>query len=282
MKYIYTSQEVQPIADAVAKFLAKQKFDVRFETPFDDKVRYRTTLLARKAGLSILVDVQNKPALEESLKELAFSLQRDRVYSELYIATHESSDPTVKLLKKLRQIGGGLILASETTEPEIFMEPQNPALIVCPDPTLRFGPYRSAVKNCLIKFNSPNSFLTSTNPRMDAARDMCEFVEGLTEELALAVARKKYIKLNEKSVRSQNWNAQIDTLASRKVYLPGKHPIIDNNLKNDLHSFRGVRNLLDHKVRTKREEVARQQQLADRMMMGPRLVATLVTKKQKL
>ncbi len=73
MKYIYTSQEVQPIADAVAKFLVKQKFAVHFEAPFDDKVKYRTTLFARKAGLSILVDVQNKPTLEESLKEIDLS-----------------------------------------------------------------------------------------------------------------------------------------------------------------------------------------------------------------
>jgi len=279
MKYIYTSEEVQPIADAIAKFLTKHKYKVGFEAPLNNKVSYRTTLLAQKASLCILVDVQNKPAFEGSLKELLFALQKDRVYSELYIATHESANPTVKLLNELRQNGVGLILASETAEPEIFMEPQNPALIVCPDPTLRFGPYKSAVKECLSKFHSPNSFLTPNNPRKDALRDLCELVEGLTEQVAVASITKGYLQRTEEKIRGMKWSDQINVLAAADAYIGNQPPFVSEGLKADLHSFRNGRNLVDHKVRSKREEAQRQQKFPDRMITGIRLIADLVSLK---
>jgi hypothetical protein len=69
---------------------------------------------------------------------------------------------------------------------------------------------------------------------------------------------------------------------SQKPCSPGKSPIVGSTLKDDLHSFRGARNLLDHKVTNKREDTKRQQQFAERMMQGPRLVAELVSLNRKL
>ena len=80
----------------------------------------------------------------------------------------------------------------------------------------------------------------------------------------------------------KDWSGQIDTLRSAKACAAGKTPILDDPLKTDLHSFRGIRNLLDHKTRSRIQEIDRQQQLAERMMMGPRLIDRLVKLKRKI
>ena len=57
--------------------------------------------------------------------------------------------------------------------------------------------------------------------------------------------------------------------------------MIEADLKDDLHSFTRGRNLVDHKVKGKRQEEKRQKQFADRMMQGPRLIAELVLLQRK-
>lgn len=282
MKYIYTPEEALSIADTLSKFLKGQGFTVNIDKALNSEAPCSTTLIAQKAELSILFEAQNQVNCEQHLKDLALWLNNHRFYAELFIATHRDATFSGAFFKQLNQTGIGLIVVEDSGNVTIERQPRNPALVVCPEPTLKFGPFESKVKECLAKFNLPHSFLTPGNPRVDAARDICEIVEGLTEELAIKGVRKKILKLNEKHIKNQNWSNQIDTLASRKACLPGKTPIIDNNFRTDLHSFRGMRNLLDHKARSKRKEVERQQQLAERMMMGPRLVAELIAKKRKL
>lgn len=282
MNYIYTPEEARSIADALSKFLKSHGFTVNVDEALNDDAPCSTTLIAKRAELSILFEAQNQVSCEEHLKDLALWLNNHRFYAELFIATHRDMTFSGAFLKQLDQTGIGLILVEDSGNVKIERQPRNPALVVCPEPTLKFGPFQSKVKECIAKFNLPQSFLTPGNPRVDAARDICEIVEGLTEELAVKGVRKKILKLNEKNIKDQDWSGQINTLASRKACLPGKNPIIDNDFKTDLHSFRGMRNLLDHKARSKRKEVERQQQLAERMMMGPRLVAELTAKKRKL
>ena len=84
-------------------------------------------------------------------------------------------------------------------------------------------------------------------------------------------------KCNEKAVRVLNWNGQINLLASANSYKLNVNPVVSEPLKTDLHSFRDARNKLNHKVRSKRAEIARQQQMPERMMMGPRLVVDIVS-----
>jgi hypothetical protein len=107
-------------------------------------------------------------------------------------------------------------------------------------------------------------------------------VERETEDLAVIAVRKNLLKMNEATVRKMDWSDQINTLASPNAYNGGNKPIVDDQLKQDLHSFRGGRNLVDHPVRTKHENRRREVQFADRMMQGPRLVAELVRLKRKI
>jgi hypothetical protein len=118
--------------------------------------------------------------------------------------------------------------------------------------------------------------------RKDGLRDMCEIVERLTEELGVTACRKGHLKIPESPFRAKDWSDQINELANGNAYHPPHTPIIGTLLKNDMHSFRGARNLIDHKVRSLKEDMKRQKQFAERMMQGPRLAAELISLKRRI
>ncbi len=283
MKYIYTPEEVRTIADALFRFMQHQGFNVCIEKPLRDDAPCATTLIATKGSLAILLEAQHRLICDQYIKDLSHWLNSNRLNAELFIiADRNTASFSGDFLKQLNQTGVGLILVEDDLKPTIERFPKNPALIISPEPTLRFGLYSKKVKSCIAKFNSPCSFLSTNNPRLDAARDMCEIVEGLTEELAIYAVKKKHITLAEKDIMEKDWAGQINTLGSQNVCSPGENAILNDLLKTDLHSFRGIRNLLDHKTRSRTQEIDRQQQLAERMMMGPRLIDRLVKMKRKL
>ncbi len=277
MTYIYTPDDAQSIADVIASFLTKRKYKVFREVPISKDASFRTTLLAKKADLSIMVEAQHKPKLDDSLIALAQLLEKKNSYCEFYVATHEKANFTGTLLKQLEKNGIGLLVVDASDQLMVVKEPKNPALIVRPDPTLKYGNYKEKVNTCLGNFNSPNSSLTTKNPRKEALGDMCDMVEALTKDLALLAVKKRMLKLAPANIDAKDWSGVIDTLASKNSYWLGKNPIISANLRFDLHSFRGARNLLKHPAKSKRQEAERQEQFAERMMMGPRLVADLVS-----
>lgn len=103
----------------------------------------------------------------------------------------------------------------------------------------------------------------------------------ITEELGVTACRKGRLKIPEEPFRNKDWAGQINELARPEAYKSPFTPIVSASLKDDLHSFRGGRNLVDHKTRSLREEKRRQMQFADRMMQGPRLVAELLALKRR-
>lgn len=282
MKYIYTPEEIRTIADALFRFMQNQGFKVCIEKPLRDDAPCATTLIATKGRLAILLEAQHRLICDHYIKDLSSWLHLCRINAELFLVAHRTVSFSGEFLKDLDQTGVGLILVEDSAKITIERFPKNPALIISPEPTLRFGPYEKKVNECVARFNSPCSFLSMNNPCRDAARDMCEIVEGLTEELAIYAVKKKHITLTEKDIMEKDWSGQINTLGSQNVCSPGKNAILNDPLKTDLHSFRGIRNLLDHKTRTRTQEIDRQQQLAERMMMGPRLVDRLVKMKRRI
>ena len=283
MKYIYTPEEVRTIANALFRFMQHQGFNVLIEKPFSEDAPCATTLMATKGSLTILLEAQQRLICDQYIKDLSHWLNLNRLNAELFIiADRNTVSLSGDFLKQLNQTGVGLILVEDDLQPTIGRLPKNPALIISPEPTLKFGPYEKKVKVCLTKFNSPCSFLSDHDFRRDAARDMCEMVEELTEKLAIYAVKKKHITLTEKDIMDKDWAGQINTLGSHNACSPGKNVVINDLLKTDLHSFRGIRNLLDHKTRSRTQEIDRQQQLAERMMMGPRLIDRLVKIKRRI
>jgi hypothetical protein len=274
MNFTVTPEEAQSAALAVMTHFRKRDMKVKVEAPAWPNAPYRTTLVARKQGLCLLIEAQGVLNYGKALRELATWLAANRYYSELYLATVSEAPIQAGMLGKMKADGVGLLVVDETG---VIMESQkarNPALVVTPDPTLRFGDCKLEVLSAVTKFNDVD--------RKDGLRDMCEVVERETEELALRAVRRGWLVMDETAIRGKDWSSQIDTLASKNAYNLGKDPIVTMTFKNDLHSFRGARNLVNHKVRGKRDDANRQKQFAERMMQGPRLVAELVSLQRRV
>ena len=274
MRFEFTPDEAQTIASAIRNHLGRQGYKVRVEEPFEDDVPYRTTLVARKADSVILVEAMGVLVYSKSLQDFAHWLAAQRKYCELYLATHEDSNLTGGMLKEIARDGVGLMLVDDLNRITVPHKPRNPALVVTPDPTLKFGKHKAEVQGIVDKFNR--------GERKDALRDMCELVERETEDLGIVLVRRGHLKLSEENLRAKDWSGQIETLASVNAFSAGHAPVVTPPLKVDLHSFRGARNLVDHKVKSKREDARRQRQYQERMMMGPRLFAELISLKNKV
>jgi hypothetical protein len=274
MKFSLTPEEAQPPAIAVAKFLRRQVMTVRTEAAAWEDAPYRTTLVAVKSEFRLLVEAQGTLSYGKALKDFATWVAARQHYSELYIATTSEATLQVGLLGEMKADGVGLFVVDEGGQVSVSQRARNPALVVRPHPDLRFGDCKLEVTDAVKKFNDVD--------RKDGLRDMCEIVERETEALALRAARAGRVTMNEIAIAGMDWSTQINMLASNRSYNPGTNPIVTQVLKDDLHSFRGARNLVDHKVRNRQEEMRRQKQFAERMLQGPRLVADLVALQRKI
>src|SRR2546426_3094450 len=109
MEFPFTPREAHPIASAVARNLAEDSMSVRPEVPAWDDAPYRTTLVARKGSLSVLVEAQGEGSYGRGLADLAAYIQARRQYAEFYIAAPAESVLPGTMLKQLRKDGVGLL-----------------------------------------------------------------------------------------------------------------------------------------------------------------------------
>jgi hypothetical protein len=274
MKFEVTPEEAQPAARAMIKHFKKLRMKVKVERPPWPTAPYRTTLVAEKAGRHVLVEAQGTLSYSRSLKEMMAWIEAKRLYAELYVATISDAILQVGALQEMKSDGVGLFVIGENGVITEHQRARNPALVINPDPTLAFGALKQDVRNAVQKFNEVD--------RKDGLRDMCEVVERLTDEVAATTSRKGWVKIPEADFTAKDWASQINELARKEIYHPPHSPVITSTMKDDLHSFRNARNLVDHKVRSRRDDTKRQKQFAERMMQGPRLVAELLSLKRKI
>lgn len=274
MKFQITPEEAHKPAAAVIRFFKKKKMKVKVEQAAWDGAPYRTTVVAEQAGLKILVEAQGVLSYGRSLQDLASWLAANRHYAEFYIATIRDASIEVGASHQMKKEGVGLLIVGDDGSIDVHHRPRNHALVVTPDPTLKLGPVRQEVMSAVAKFNDSD--------RKDGLRDMCEVVERLTEEVGVAASRKGQLKVPEGPFRAKDWASQINELARPEAYNASHGVIVNANLKDDLHSFRGARNLIDHKARSLRDDKKRQGQFAERMMQGPRLAAELLSLRRKI
>lgn len=249
----------------------RQKLEVRFEQRIAEDANYRTTLLAQTKDLKVAIDCQPELNYHRQVKEFAAYLAMRREYAEFYLAVPNGANLPAGMLQDIASDGVGLILISPNGQLNFYRRSKNHALVVRTDPRLRFGKCKAEVLEAVEKFNNPEM------NRKDGLRDLCDIGERETENIALLAVRKGYLKLSEKDVRDKDWNGLIDTLASLNAYHQGKAVLFDQILKNDMHSFRNARNLLNHPARNKREKEKLQRQFAEKMMLGARMVAEVNT-----
>lgn len=274
MKFAFTPEEAQEIARLVHAQMRRAGYKVAIEAPYSRDAPYRTTLIARQGQLTKLIEAQGHLDFHRELENFSRWLAAGRQYIELYIATLEESAVPAVVLQGVRREGVGILIAGGDGKIHILEKARNPALQVTPDPTLRYGDCRMEVRQAVEKFNQTD--------RKDGLRDLCEIVERETEELALRASRRGLLKMDENAIRTMDWSSQINTLASVNAYNTGTVPLFTPGMRDDMHSFTRGRNLVDHKVRGKKENAGRERQFAERMMQGPRLLAELVALQRKL
>ncbi|MBI5625146.1 MAG: hypothetical protein HY924_15320 [Elusimicrobia bacterium] len=274
MRFEFTPEEARPVAGAVAQHFRQRKMAIQLERPAWPNAPCRTTLLATKANLKILVEAQGTLSYDGALKELATWLSARRLYCEFFLATTSEALSKVGLLEEMKLDGVGLLVINDHRRIYESIHARNPALVITPEPSLKLGPCRAEVGAAVEKFNLIN--------RKDGLRDMCEMVERETDVLALKAARSGWLTASPTAVEKMDWSTKINALASNNSYAPPHVPVVGHVLKDDLHSFRNARNLVDHKVKGKRDDMRRQMQFAERMMQGPRLIAELLSCKRKI
>jgi len=274
VEFVFTPGEAQIVALAVARHYRQRQMAVRTEVAAWPGAPYRTTLVAARSGLQVLVEAQGAPTFTNPLKDFATWLASQRFYAEFYLATAAEAVAPIRLLEDLREHGVGLLVVDDRGRVSVTQKAMNPALIVMPDPTLRYGERKQDVLAAVQKFNEVD--------RRDGLRDMCDIVEEETEKLAVRAARRGRLRMGEIAVRTMDWSDQINALASTNAYNTSHAPLVNLGFKNDLHSFRGARNLVDHPTGGRRADRARQRQYAERMVQGPRLVAELTSLRRSI
>jgi len=130
------------------------------------------------------------------------------------------------------------------------------------------------LKKLNIKFNEGD--------RKDALRDLCEIVELETYNLAKKAADKGWINKSINQIDHANWNSRINFISSNDIASSGHRALLTNKFSQDMHSFRGARNLFNHPAKTIKDQNDRKVQYKERMIQGPRLLSTLLVLKRKV
>ena len=243
---------------------------VKIEMPAFPDAPYRTTLVALKGDLKILIEAQGSLNYHSALRQLSALLAARREYAELWISVMDDSGAqAVGMLSDLRRDGVGLMVVSKSGEVNSICNPVNPALAVNCDPNLKLGDCKAEINTALSKFNRTN--------RKDGLRDLCELVERVTAELGEKAIRRSMLIIDLAAWQHMDFSDQINALNSPKCHPLKATPLFTESFKHDMHSFRGARNLIDHKAKNKWEDAKRQKQFSERMLQGPRLVADLLS-----
>jgi hypothetical protein len=273
VEFVLTPEEAQSTAEAVVEHLRAEKYKVKIEVGVGDDIPFRPTVSAVKDGMSRYVEAQSVPQYTHGVKDLVHRAGVEKLYCEVYIAVSMSTSLSGHFLNELSRDGVGLILVDAGGAVSIHRIATNPALQVSPDPTLKLGRLKSRVRDAVKRFN--------IGERKAALQEMCEIVEGETGRLVRKLAKRSWISASEEAVEKMDWSSCIDIAASTNACTAGRKPIVDDKLKQDLHSFRGARNLIDHSA-TAAGEKKRQTQFAERMLMGPRLAGELLSLQAKV
>lgn len=274
VNFNFTADKAQPIALSVHKHYRRAKKNVVVEERIEG-APYRPTLtVSGPNAATMYIDVHATAAVPRGLEDFARWCGARRDYAQVWLATSDQASIAGTVMTRLKEEGIGLILVSEEENLVYLLEARIPALMVTPEPNLAFGHKKGEVGELVERFNRGD--------RKASLQDMCELVEQQTDALARKAARKKVLNKAESDVAGMSWANQLDVLAALGAYTPGSTPLVTPTLKSDLDSFRGARNLIDHKVRTKKEKADREKQFTERMMTGPRLVAELLRLQRKV
>ncbi len=269
-----TPLELRGLAGKVAREFERTSFRMFAERALSDHAPFRTTLMGQKGKERILFEVQTQLRFGTALRDLVVWLRQELEYASLYLATSSEAGIPGSLLRELKRHGVGLLLVDEDGTIQTVQQGQIFALLVPLTPTAPLSQLKKTICKLCERFNDGD--------RKDALRDLFELVERETDRLAVKAGQKGWVRPSVKVLAKADWSTKIDILGSAAQATGARSPLLESQLKIDLHSFRGARNLFDHPVRGVRAENRRELQFHERMIQGPRLLSELLRLQRKV
>jgi len=274
VRFDLTPDELRPLAEVAAEWLSVNELSVYVEVAVADDAPGKTTLLGLQKPLSVLVEVQRVPAYSGVAQDIMRYLAIRRMCAEFYIAVDSDAHIAGSTLRELQRDGVGLLLIGTDDSIHISAKATNPALQITLDPNLSCGRLNRDVRGIFDRFNS--------GERKPAVDDMVEMVEELVRRIAVKAAAKKLVKKDVAVMEKADWATRVNVLESAELVTDGGEPVLSEEHKDDLHSFRNSRNLFKHPVATRRAALKREIQYPERMHMGARLVSELLRIERKI
>jgi hypothetical protein len=272
VKFEYLSRDLWPTAVALARHFTGRRYTVYAERQIGEAYGFRPTLTCKRSWDLIAVEVSSSPTIEGAIGDFIRTALAIRQELTIYIALPRDRDGEeillpVSFLDGLRKFGVGLLLVSN----DVVEEREKGArcsLRYSVPPGRSLGRYKEQVLEAVKKFNRGDN--------IDGIRDLTEIVEGGLGELALKASTKRLIIPTPEEIGEMDFEGRINVLGAPEWRNQPQRRFLDENLKNDLRSFRGARNL-GHHPRTKKQQKSLENQLMERTQASIRLLREILT-----
>lgn len=276
MRFDYLTQELWPIAKAVIRHFKKRRYTVEIEAPLDASYGFRPTLIFRRKWETTVVEVRSSPSIDGPLNEFVQAALAQRAETTIFVALPRERDGEeillpVSFLESLRKAGVGLLLV----ESGRIAEQEKPAKC-----SLRFSipagrslsKHKEKVTEAIRKFNRGDP--------VDGLRDLTEIVENAVDDLARKAASRRLLVPTIAEVEEMTLENKINLLGAPQWRGQNQHRFFEEQLKDDLKSFKGARNL-GHHPRSKKKQLELETQLLERAQASIRLLREILTRTER-
>ena len=267
MKFEILNRELWPVAKETISFLKKKKFKkILKEKQLSPSYQFRPTIIGQKRGNTIVMEIAYKPTFQDYFEDFVKDCIRKREDVKIYmvfpqaVEDNEISYPH-SFLAKVKEYGIGIIIV-ENKKVTIYKDAVKCHMRITRSELGTFTKHRHNIYTIVDKFNE-GKFI-------DAIRDITELVEGEVRKLSLKAARKRKIAAGLREIKRKSFAELINILSLRQYRSRRQKQYFDINLRDDLLSYKGARNL-SHHPRSKREEKKLEAQCVERLRMGCRL-----------
>jgi hypothetical protein len=276
VKFDYLSRDLWPAALLVAKHFKARKYAVQGEKQISSAYGFRPTLTCKRSWDRIAVEVRSSPIIDGPFRELITTALAGREELTIYIALPRERDGNeillpVSFLDELRKFGVGLLLVSDG-EVEEREKGARCSLRYSVAAGRSMGRYKERVIEAVRKFNRGDN--------IDGLRDLTEIVEASVEDLAAKAAAKRLIVPTEEEIQTMDFEGKINVLGAPEWRGQPQRRFLEENLKNDLKSYKGARNL-GHHPRSKLQQQNLENQLMERTEASIRLLREILTRTDK-
>jgi hypothetical protein len=115
---------------------------------------------------------------------------------------------------------------------------------------------------------------------VDGLRDLTEIVENSVDDLARRAATRRLLVPTLPEVEAMNLEGKINLLGAPQWSGQNQHRFLEEQLKDDLKSFKGARNL-GHHPRSKKKQLELETQLLERTQASIRLLREILTRTER-